>query len=221
MLGNKGSKQNGRSTDTAFTWLTAERGEEWETWRFFMAGWLATQHANHGTKIKTMVFFAMKYLPLLNDADPAALIKLAAQNTAPDLAALIGESMQSDIRFQFQNNIVEFIDWVIVNHYSKTDDNGRLLAVVDNPFSKAKKTHKPTETIHNPLPTPTFRSCARYFVHNRAATFLTGIGRSNKLARNALMGIREARSETGLKLTQASSTPTTLTVCGAPAILCE
>ncbi|TXH92250.1 MAG: hypothetical protein E6Q71_01280 [Pseudomonas sp.] len=149
----KGTKHNGRSSDITFSWLTADKGPKWEKWRSLMAGWIATQHKGLHAKIHALMAFSTKYLPRLPDGfEPAALFKAVTQSKAPDLATILGETMGSSTVAQYQNVIVDFIDWVIEQQFSEPDDRNQLLPLVANPFSKAQTTSVTTETVHNPLP---------------------------------------------------------------------
>ena len=149
----KGSKQNGRSHDTTLAWLTEERGELWEEWRTLMTDWMATRHQGLNLRMKALVFFAMEYLPKMpNGHQPAELFKAAAGGVLPDLQNMLKESQPTKAGGT-QNYIVEFLDWVIENHFSEPDDKGRVVPLVRNPFSRVSKAGQiTTESVHNPLP---------------------------------------------------------------------
>lgn len=149
-----GTKQNGRSRDTTFGWLTAERGMQWEGWRALMTNWLATQHQNTHLRLTALNFFAMRYLPKVpNGYNPADLFNAHKQNALPDLSGMLNEIAQPRKVSERQNTIVDFIDWVIAHHFSEPDDHGRPWPLVANPFDKiSKKGLRLTETVHNPLP---------------------------------------------------------------------
>ena len=150
----KGRKNNGRSRDLTFAWLTKDQGAQWEEWRGLMAGWMADQHQAADTKLDALVFFAMRYLPKVpNGHQPAGLFQADKQGALPDLADILGETRSVESRVKAQNRIVDFIDWVIARHFSEPDDQGRMLPLVENPFDRAsRKGLNITESVHNPLP---------------------------------------------------------------------
>lgn len=153
MPDKKRTKQNGRHSDLKFAWLTAERGKEWEPWRALLAGWLATQERGVNVKLTALYWFVTTYLHnLQNSSDPAALFRAAVDGSLPDIRALLTEGRSAVVALKYLNQIVVFIDWMIAEHFSEPNDRGRLQPVVDNPFTKEKKTGLTTETIHNPLP---------------------------------------------------------------------
>lgn len=146
-------KYNGRSADVTFSWLTAERGERWETWRVLLAGWIATQPMNLDHKLAATGWFLTKFLVHLAEPEnPAALFREAEKNSLPDIDALLTDGRSHNKAALYQNQIVAFIDWVITKQFSEPDDRGRLLPLVDNPFNRAKRKYLQTETVHNPLP---------------------------------------------------------------------
>lgn len=151
MTGRKVTR--GRSRDVTFAWLTTDRGAQWEPWRALMAGWLESQHQGLHLRINGLAFFANYLSKVPNGHNPADLFNAAQQNALPDVTAMLLEIQQFDTAARTQSYIVDFIDWVIANHFSEPDDKGRLLPLVANPFHKvSKKGLGTTETVHNPLP---------------------------------------------------------------------
>lgn len=150
----KGNKNNGRTTDLTFAWLTQDQGADWEKWRTLMAGWMAVQHQSVDLKLGALVILVLRYLPKVpNGHQPAGLFLADKNGTLPDLVGMIGETRNGAQAVKTQNSIVAFIDWVIEQHFSEPNDRGRMLPVVDNPFDKAsKKGLSTTESVHNPLP---------------------------------------------------------------------
>lgn len=152
-MGIKRGKQNGRGTDLTFAWLTQDHGAQWEKWRVLMTGWIATQHQGVSLKLGSLVFFVMHYLPKVpNGHQPGYLFQAAKQRAMPDLESMLLDARPTEA-IRLQNYIAEFIDWVIAEHFSEPNDQGRMLQLVDNPFEKAsRKGMITTESVHNPLP---------------------------------------------------------------------
>ncbi|MCF7532173.1 integrase family protein [Pseudomonas petrae] len=169
----KGTKQNGRSKDIAFSWLTAERGEQWEVWRRLMTEWLATQHQNTHLRITVLNWFSIHYLPQLADAwSPRSLFDADKNNLLPDLTKMLEEIAHPVKVPERQNAIVNFIDWVIEKELSEVDQHGRLQHLVKNPFSRASKAGiRLTETVHNPLPYAYIKELRTLICPNPAGNF--------------------------------------------------
>ena len=147
-------KQNGRKSDMTFSWLTQDRGADWEEWRTLMAGWIADQHQGVNTKLAALVFLGMRYLPKVpNGHHPAGLFQASQQGLLPSLTDMIGETQSGKQVVMTQNHIVAFIAWVIEHHYSEPNDQGRMLPMVLPPFERASNMRwNATESVHNPLP---------------------------------------------------------------------
>jgi hypothetical protein len=152
-MAGKGSKQNGRSTDLKFSWLTKDHGTKWEQWQELLAGWMSLQHTGITHKLSSVILFATRYLPKVRcGCQPAAMFEAARLKEIPDLQTVLRE-FQPSRAVQAQNHIVDFIDWVIAEHFSEPNDQGRMLPLVANPFTKASKRGiLLTESVHSPLP---------------------------------------------------------------------
>lgn len=145
--------RDGRSSDTNFTWIQIERGEAWERWRQWLAGWMTTQTSAVGVKINAMNWFVKNYLPLVpGGASPDVFFQLAQKDLLPELRPLLEASMNSNTAVKNQNWIVSLCDWVITHSYSEPNDHGVPTAMVKNPFVKGKEKTVTTETMHPPLP---------------------------------------------------------------------
>jgi hypothetical protein len=70
----------------------------------------------------------------------------------PDLLGFIEMKLKSAMKSSRNNNIVEFIDWVIVKDFSEPNDHGQLIPLVLNPFSKVIEKRSRIESVWNALP---------------------------------------------------------------------
>ena len=50
------------------------------------------------------------------------------------------------------NNVAEFLDWVLDEHFNEPNDHGVPVRLWLNPFQKVKGKYMLTETVYNPLP---------------------------------------------------------------------
>jgi hypothetical protein len=150
----KGSKQNGRSSDVTFSWLTAERGAQWEDWRTLIACWLAIQHQGFSDKMQSLSYFSIYYLTRIPGGySPAKFFELAQRNSLPNLLEIISERNKPKRAAKMHNYITDFVGWVIANNFSEPDDKGNAIPLFANPFEKTTKTRlNDTETVYNPLP---------------------------------------------------------------------
>lgn len=135
----KGRKINGRSRDLTFAWLPKDHGAQWEEWRAILAGWMSTHHQSIGLKLASLNFFVMRYLPKVpNGHKPGGLFQAAKNGLLPDLGTLVGDVRPSEV-VRIQNHIFHLINWLIVEHFSEPNDDGRMIPLVDNPFVRASK----------------------------------------------------------------------------------
>lgn len=150
----KGYKQNGRSRNLTFAWLTQEYGVQWDEWRALLTAWIAAQNYGVSLRLSAMVFFAVHFLPKVPKGhQPVSLFQSAEQGTLPDLGSMLSDARPSE-HIRMQNYIVEFVDWLITQQFCEPNDMGQMLRLVQNPFDKLSKrgTTTATESVHNPLP---------------------------------------------------------------------
>ncbi len=149
----KHGKYNGRTSDLTFSWLTKEYGVDWEQWQMLLAGWIKTQSHGLNTKLSAMFFFVLDYLPKIPCGhEPANLFKADQKNMLPDF-----EDLNSDVGHNIvvrrQNHIFQFIDWVIAEKFSESNDEGLIVPLVTNPFTRAKRRNAHySESVHSPMP---------------------------------------------------------------------
>src|SRR5690606_4599316 len=60
-------------------------------------------------------------------------------------------SIESDIH-QNINYIVEFIDWVLINHLCYENDFGYMVPMYQNPLERKNTFRNLNETVYSPLP---------------------------------------------------------------------
>jgi hypothetical protein len=154
----KGNKQDGRSSDLKFLWLLKTHGAGWLQWQQYAAEWIVEQPTATNHKRKALTAFFERYLlPHAPYAiDVSAFFKGRNGHTcsSEEFVAILKERgiNENTTLSDTPNYTAEFIDWVIVEHFSATDDNGVSTPLFKNPLSKVKRKQSLTETVRNPLP---------------------------------------------------------------------
>ena len=157
-MGQKGKKQDGRASDSTFSWMLTTLGMEWQQWQELAAEWMETQTTALSEKQKALTRFFESYLAihaLYAVGDVSLLFKgyQGHQCSSEELAALVKTTINDPTAIQKGVNYpCDFIDFVIEKVFSEEDDNGNLVPLVQNPLSKIKIQGNTTETVRNPLP---------------------------------------------------------------------
>lgn len=157
----KRKKHDGRSSDLTFSWMLNTLGKEWIYWQNFASNWLKTQHSGIDYKIDGLTIFFETYLQ--NYAPYAVDVNLFFKGfnghlcSTEELESVIRKRLNSFDRIQKSINCAtQFIDHIIDNYYSETDDYGHSVPIVRNPLNKiSKRNHSNytrTETVRTPLP---------------------------------------------------------------------
>lgn len=139
--------------DFEFTWVTRELGPQWEAWRAYAAGWLATQHTGLSERIRSIRTCFRNYLHALGfPPDPSWLLR--RNNNVPDFFEAACPNSSHGINLNTHVNA--FLTWVLETHFSEPDDRGRpmVLPLYHNPVSNRSKRGivRPHESVHSPLP---------------------------------------------------------------------
>ncbi|MCG3727069.1 gamma-mobile-trio integrase GmtZ [Vibrio cincinnatiensis] len=158
MARTKGKKADGRSSDLTFSWMVTTLGAEWQQWQELAAEWMATQATSLDHKQKALARFFESYLA---ECAPYAISNIELffkgycghRCSSEELEILVRKTQNTPENIQIGVNYPgDFIDFVIEKVFSEEDDNGNLVALVQNPLSKIKRQISATETVRNPLP---------------------------------------------------------------------
>ncbi|WP_336353204.1 VPA1269 family protein [Pseudomonas atacamensis] len=152
-MSNKQGKNNGRQSDLSFSWITSDHGAQWEEWRALMEDWMKLQHQGVNHKLRSLNYLLLRCLRKIPDGhEPARFFQAAREGLLPDVE-ILAPDVSRVVAVRIQNQVVHFINWLIDEHFSEQNDEGRTIRVVDNPFELASKKGLPyTESVHNPLP---------------------------------------------------------------------
>ncbi|ELY5191267.1 integrase family protein [Shewanella sp. JNE10-2] len=154
----KTKKQDGRSSDLAFSWMLTTLGAEWQQWQELAAEWMTSQNSGLDHKLLALSRFFESYL---SECAPYAISDMSLffkgynghQCSSEELEELIKRNGTSPELIQKGVNFsCEFIDFIIEKVFSEENDHGDLVPLVENPLNKIKRQASPTETVRNPLP---------------------------------------------------------------------
>lgn len=156
----KKRKQDGRSNDFTFQWLTKNHGQEWGTWRELAEEWIMLQEFGTALKLEALCIFLDVYLVhsapwTVNLITFFQGTKSGWQASTDDFKRVIFENTNrsnNSAITQTLNHSTDFINWVLDTHFREIADNGNNLRLYENPFEKVKAKVNNTETVHNPLP---------------------------------------------------------------------
>jgi hypothetical protein len=147
-------RNDGRSSDITFSWVTLKYGMEWETWRHHAEEWTKGMKGNLTPFILSINWFFESYLMKHGvGSDPVSLLDPGAAH--PDLMNCLRGHHTAEAEISRRNNLIaDFVDWLIRHVYSEMDDNGQLQSMFVNPFGRVKHSVGNTriETVHNALP---------------------------------------------------------------------
>ncbi|MCW7551106.1 VPA1269 family protein [Endozoicomonas gorgoniicola] len=140
-----------RTTDLSCSWLTKKYGKEWELWREYAENWLHSIKLGLTPRLQSVVWFLETYI-VKQELSSEPLLFLNGDCYLPKLFPIIEQGVKSNGKYTRNNQIVEFIDWVIVNYFSEPDDNGKPIALFQNPFTYISEKGYRSETVYNPIP---------------------------------------------------------------------
>lgn len=117
----------GALKDSELTFLT-DINPQLEQWRIYGVGWLASMKANLGAGYNAVKQLVVDYIASLRlPADPSTLLSVEwqRQNEIPSYAGTALETLGSKHALPQFSKAIEFIDYVLITHYSAEDDFGR------------------------------------------------------------------------------------------------
>ncbi|MGP5069886.1 MULTISPECIES: gamma-mobile-trio integrase GmtZ [Psychrobacter] len=154
------SKYDGRTRDLTLRWMTEKHGQTWELWRQFAEEWMSTQDTSQHIKLDALCIFFDAYL--IKDVAWASDITMffeakrsGLQITTDDFKfSILENTKRSDnsATIVLINHIFDFIEWILVEHFSEENDNGSAIRLYSNPFEKQQRKKHYSETVYNPLP---------------------------------------------------------------------
>ena len=138
-----------RSEDKEFLWFTEQFGSGWETWRELASTYLNNKHYGVDHTRTALARFLEAYLVPQFIIDPMELLQSQPQTYDEFLQPL---NLSDEYRVRQNNEVTQFVDWLITTYYSEPDDNGELVPLFKNPFSKQGHRNPKQETVYNSLP---------------------------------------------------------------------
>ena len=135
--------------DLEFRWFTNAYGDGWDIWRSLVSEWIGNFDYGIDQRRSAVTRFLEEYLVPNFIFTPQQYFFEAV----PDYRQFI-ETTGLSVAYQVRqiNEISIFIDWVIDKEYSEPNDNGVIVALVNNPIDKEKSPIKKGETVYSPLP---------------------------------------------------------------------
>lgn len=130
------SRNQGITTTTDFKWLL-EYDKELEQWRGFAEEWIKSKTRSKSDAIKSLSTFFKKYvIPKKNNIPKTVANFLSCEYTAPDFYEICFKSIKTGV--SWANNIIEFIDWILLEAFSNEDDFGYKITPPEfcNPLKK-------------------------------------------------------------------------------------
>ena len=138
-----------KSTDYEFLSFTEKNGSGWEVWRELASTWLHNKDYGVDHTLNAVSRFLDQYLMPRFIIDPVELFETKGQ----DYNKFLDDFELSDsYRVRQNNEVCNFIDWIIETYYSEPDDNGDPVSMFANPFSKTNSPIRNQETVYNALP---------------------------------------------------------------------
>lgn len=138
-----------KSSDLEFNWFVDKYGSGWEVWREVAATWLNNKTADIDSARNALNRFLEEYLLPQFITDPLQLFN----SECDSYDKFLKQFNLSDTYSTKQNNeVCDFIDWLISEYYTEPDDNGDMVALFQSPFNKVKHKANKLETVYNSLP---------------------------------------------------------------------
>jgi hypothetical protein len=140
--------------DLTFAWLVRDHGAQWEDWRSHFAAYLSTVDAGLSGRVGALRLFAQRYLLSLPlPSSPTWFVERRTE--VPEVfPAMYAKATNDAIRTN--NHVSEFIDWLLITHYSLPDDYGRpvMSPAYHNPVPRMSKGRAtaPSESVRSALP---------------------------------------------------------------------
>ncbi|MCG9701322.1 integrase family protein [Vibrio natriegens] len=147
-------KFDGRYSDDTFMWLVSTHGKRWQQWAEFAAGWF-TALKSTGEPRAALTHFFETYLVshVAYAAEPRLFFsgKDDHKCSSDEFIKVLADKGAKTKKEKYNNHIVDFIDWVIKQHFTVAGGVDPIAMVV-NPFEKLKVLGGKPETVRTPLP---------------------------------------------------------------------
>ncbi|MCP5478200.1 MAG: integrase family protein, partial [Rhodanobacteraceae bacterium] len=140
--------------DLSFAWLVRDHGADWEDWRSYIATYLNTVDAGLADRFQALRLFCLRYLLALK-LPPSPTWFVDRRTAVPEVFPAI-HAKKTRSTLSANNYISDFIDWLLVTHYSLPDDYGRPVVSPEyhNPVPRMKhgRGSNHSESVHSALP---------------------------------------------------------------------
>ncbi|MCW8331941.1 hypothetical protein MD588_24390 [Photobacterium sp. SDRW27] len=138
-----------RSDDMEFLWFTDKFGSGWDTWRELASTYLLQKNFGVDRTRTALSRFLEAYLVPQFITDPVELFQSKLQ---PYNEFLQQFELSEGYQVRLNNEVSQFVDWVLATYYSEPDDNGDLIPLFSNPFNMEGNSTPKQETVYNTLP---------------------------------------------------------------------
>ncbi|HFQ4830568.1 TPA: integrase family protein [Vibrio vulnificus] len=158
MAAKKRIIRDGRSSDLSFSWMLSTLGPEWHQWQELASKWMSKQNRGVNDKKLALTNFFESYLSRMVPYAINTKLFFTGNNghicSSEEFAECLKNKGITDYRTlaDHPNSVLKFLEYVIEECFSETDDKGNSLPLVENPFSTLKKQAPGTETVRTPLP---------------------------------------------------------------------
>lgn len=133
MGAKKGQKNDGRSTDIKFSWLTKTMGIEYKLWQELASQWMEKQKVSISDKLSALTWFFTSYIP---NCAPYASSDIISFFSGWNGHISSTDEMQ---RYLKENGVIDsneitrriniccnFIDSVVLENFSELDDYNNI-----------------------------------------------------------------------------------------------
>ncbi len=149
-------KNDGRTNDLEFKWLTKKLGEGWLGWQALAADWMSKQTKSIQPKLNALANFFESYLdtcaPYAWDYHHFFRGYKGHRCSNEEFESVLKGRMNEKSVAQVINYTCDFIDFIIQENFTTEDEDNSFYHIVSNPLSKIKSKHSLNETVRNPLP---------------------------------------------------------------------
>ena len=135
--------------DLELNWFTDTYGEGWEEWRNLAALWISSFDRSIDHHKAAIVRFFEKFLVPNFITSPEQFLLEDAYDYKKFIAQ---EDLSERYKVRHINELSDFFDWVIKEHFSEPNDNGVLIPLINNPITKESVPVSQDESVYNPLP---------------------------------------------------------------------
>lgn len=118
-----GAEKVADSQDLTFAWLVRDHGARWEDWRTHFAAYLSAVDVGLAKRVDALRLFALRYLAALQlPSSPAWFLE--RRTVVPEVFPAMHAKVNHGA-IKANNHVSDFIDWLLITHYSFPDDYGR------------------------------------------------------------------------------------------------